>query len=71
MKAFFNEKTLVIVSKHELELLKSGAQQQAKYACDMRDSSNYPEIRASWDNAYNEFKELVSDIDDILNSMPF
>ena len=72
MKAFFDENTLVIINRHELKLLKAGAQMQAKFACEMRDQeSSYPEIRDSWDTAYTDYKQLVADIDEILNSMPF
>ena len=71
MKAFFDENTLVIISQHELQLLKAGAQMQAQFACKMRDESNYPEIRDTWNKAYNDYKQLVDDIDIILNSMPF
>lgn len=72
MKAFFDENTLVIVSQHELQLLKAGAQMQAKFACEMRDQdTKYPEIRDIWNKAYTDYKQLVDDIDVILNSMPF
>ena len=72
MKAFFSDNTLVQISTHELKLLRAGAQMQAKFACEMRDqATNYPEIRDSWNEAYDDYSELVTDIDEILKSMPF
>ena len=71
MRAFFDDGFVVIATKHELQLLKAGAQEQAKYACQMRDCAGFPETREIWSNAYADYQKLVSDIEVILNSMPF
>ena len=71
MKAVYDKDLLVMASREELQLLQAGAEMQARFSHDMRDSSANNKLRKTWNIIFRQYSKLSNDLEQIINSMPF
>lgn len=71
MKAVYEKDLLVMASREELQLLQAGAEMQARFSHDMRDASSNNRTRRTWNIIFRQYSKLSSDLELIINSMPF